>query len=218
MSTFDKEPVLLSGDQLNTLNSLGRICGARVYKGARICGENAFHFCLMVSREYLRAVNVLERRFQRLAKDVGWGDEREQALAKVYASFVSRVMEMLDVFLSSHVRLLHGSEEYSFSRPEQSGKDLALLVVFALDIQSYPKKKRFSSYKVWRKMWKRIKKAVLAAKSGGYDKRERRKAARFIALVFLAQLLSCYRVEPRTEILSFLSAFLDKVWEMDNSR
>lgn len=216
---------VLTGKQLQTLAALGRFCGERVGRAARMCGEDPLKLSLMIGDEFLRVFGRIGCRLARTAEaldEQSWRTRRqlrgveahEQAGAAVLRTYCRSVFRMLDTFVANHQALLDRMDRdcpvqdaTAEGEHRPSSDDVLRLVLDVVDARHLSHDRRVESFALWRNVLRRVKEADAMTKDESRNT-QLRKAARFIAHIFYAQLVAAYDVSPRSALLSFRAALI----------
>ncbi len=226
-------PRVIRDNQLQTLATLGRLCGERLVYGAKCCGEDPRVLVLKVVRHFLRTHKHLEDRCRR---EVGlrvrsWrrdhvncagapalltGQFESCAWTSVAEAFIQQTMDMFSTFLAGQGDPPPGSEPaggepLSADSLAAKTRGLLRLVLHTLHSQHPSRRRERVSRSVWRGFLKGIQAAKLRWQREQTLPQQRERTASLIARVFLARLLATYRIEPRYAICDFLTAMVEAV-------
>lgn len=210
---------LLQGDQLSTLKHLGKVCGVRVKKAARLCGEDPLLLSLMILNRFCNKFSRLERGKRKLQEMLNrkWQQKGcgnifapqnivEQTIDAYSQRYAHQTLHLLSDFLNGDV----GGAVVSNKLGDD--KILAQLVFYAVSAeQSSFADNHISGSGAWLRLCRILREEKRRAVREGNLVVSRDKAMSFLASVFLAQLISTYRVEPRTAFLNFAIALYDTV-------
>jgi len=210
---------LLQDEQLATFRNLGRICGVRLKKAARLCGEDPFLLSVMIFNRFCNRFGRLEQEKGKLRAmlDKKWRQRNphgsfapvaaaDLAIESYIQRYVRRTMNYLGIFLRKHTGETSASDELG------DDKILAQLVLYAANAEQCSfSNNHVSGSGAWRRLCRILREEKRRAMREDNLVVSRDKAMSFLASVFLAQLLGTYRAEPNTAFLDFIVSLHDTV-------